>query len=182
MRNIIDMYPDYFINKTNIEVLKGEQLQLDDEEKAIEMLSKEFFIDSAEHSLPHWCSFVGIDYDDSLPVEVVRSNIKARLKAKDVTTVAVIKSIAETYSNGQCEVIENYNDYSFVVKFISQIGVPSRISEIEKQIEALKPAHLAFEFEFKYRTWGQILDMSKSWRYYKEKSHSWRDIKEKGVL
>lgn len=180
--NIIEMYPDYFVNDVNVKVLKGEQLQLDAEEQAIELLSREFFIDTAEYSLPHWCRFVGIDYDSSVDVNTMRSNIKARLKSREVTTISVIKNIAESYSNGKCEVIENYDDYSFTIKFVSNFGVPSRIDEIEKQVELLKPAHLAFSFELKYRTWRHIIEYAKTWRYYKEKGLSWEDIKEKGVL
>lgn len=181
MFNLIELYPDHLQNKTISEILKVEQYQLELEEKAIDNLIREFFIDTATFSLDTWAKFAGIEDDPLLDLDVRRSNIKAALKAKEVTTVEVIKSIAESYSNGTCEIIEDYANYKFTVKFTGTVGVPSRIDEIRKIIDKVKPAHLAYDFEYKYRTWNDIKAYGKTWNEWKAYGKTWKDLRE-GVL
>lgn len=181
MFNLIELYPDHLQNKTISEILKVEQYQLELEEKAIDNLIREFFIDTATFSLDTWAKFAGIEDDPLLDLDVRRSNIKAALKAKEVTTVEVIKPIAESYSNGTCEIIEDYANYKFTVKFTGTVGVPSRIDEIRKIIDKVKPAHLAYDFEFKYRTWNDIKAYGKTWNEWKAYGKTWKDLRE-GVL
>lgn len=181
MFNILDMYPEHLKNKTIKEILRVEQEQLELEEKAIDNLIREFFIDTATFSLDTWAKFAGIEDDPLLELDIRRSNIKAALKSKETTTVEVIKSIAESYSNGTCEIIEDYANYKFTVKFTGTVGVPSRIDEIRKIIDKVKPAHLAYDFEFKYRTWNDIKAYGKTWNEWKAYGKTWKDLRE-GVL
>lgn len=181
MFNLIELYPDHLQNKTISEILKVEQYQLELEEKAIDNLIREFFIDTATFSLDTWAKFAGIEDNPLLDLDIRRSNIKAALKSKEVTTVEVIKSIAESYSNGTCEIIEDYANYKFTVKFTGTVGVPSRIDEIRKIIDKVKPAHLAYDFEFKYRTWNDIKAYGKTWNEWKAYGKTWKDLRE-GVL
>lgn len=181
MFNLIELYPDHLQNKTISEILKVEQEQLELEEKAIDNLIREFFIDTATFSLDTWAKFAGIEDDPLLDLDIRRSNIKAALKSKETTTIEVIKSIAESYSNGTCEVVEDYANYKFTVKFTGTVGVPSRIDEIRKIIDKVKPAHLDYDFEFKYRTWNDIKALGKTWGYWKSLGKTWKDLRE-GVL
>ena len=178
MFNLIELYPDHLQNKTISEILKVEQYQLELEEKAIDNLIREFFIDTATFSLDTWAKFAGIEDDPLLDLDIRRSNIKAALKAKETTTVEVIKNIAESYSNGTCKVIEDYANYKFTVKFTGTVGVPSRIDEIRKIIDKVKPAHLAYDFEFKYRTWNDIKAYGKTWNEWKALGKTWKDLRE----
>ena len=178
MFDLIELYPDHLQNKTIREILKTEQHQLELEEKAMDGLMREFFIDTATFSLGTWAKFAGVEDNLLLDIDIRRSNIKAALKAKETTTVEVIKSIAESYSNGTCEVIEDYANYEFTVKFTGTVGVPSRIDEIRKIIDKVKPAHLAYDFEFKYRTWNDIKAMGKTWNEWKALGKTWKDLRE----
>lgn len=178
MFNLIELYPDHLQNKTISEILKVEQEQLELEEKAIDNLIREFFIDTATFSLDTWAKFAGIEDDPLLDLDIRRSNITAALKSKETTTIEVIKSIAESYSNGTCEVVEDYANYKFTVKFTGTVGVPSRIDEIRKIIDKVKPAHLAYDFEFKYRTWGDIKRLGKTWNDWKKLGKTWKDLRE----
>lgn len=178
MFNLIELYPEHLQNKTISEILKVEQYQLELEEKSIDNLIREFFIDTATFSLDTWAKFAGIEDDPLLELDIRRSNIKAALKSKETTTVEVIKSIAESYSNGTCEIIEDYANYKFTVKFISIVGVPKKINEIRKIIDKVKPAHLNYDFEFKYRTWGDIKRLGKTWNEWKALGKTWKDLRE----
>lgn len=177
MINLIELYPDHLINMTTEEIFTAYGYQLEELELSIDALVNEFFIASATFSLPMWCSFAGIDYDSDLPIDIIRSNILAALKAKETTTVEVIKNIVESYSNGTCEVIEHYGRYQFTIKFVGIVGVPKKIGEIRKIIDKLKPAHLNYDFEFKYITWGDTNEFGKPAKWYKAKGLTWLDVR-----
>lgn len=177
MFKLIDLYPDHYLNRTMEEILKAQETQLEKIEWGIEDLVKEFFIESAIHSLPMWCKFAGIDFDGNLPIDILRGNVLAALKAKETTTVEVIKNIVESYSNGTCDVIEHYDRYAFTIKFVGIVGVPKRIDEIKKIIDKLKPAHLNYDFEFKYITWGDTKEFGKPAKWYKAKGLTWLDVR-----
>lgn len=179
---LIELYPSFLHCKTMEEILKQEEIILTEEENDISNLVKEFFIGSATNSLAIWAKFAGIEDNENLDIGMRRSNIKAALKAKDITTLQVIKNVVESYTNGRCEIIENYKDYSFKIKFVSSVGVPSRIEEIKRIINKLKPAHLDYLFEFRYRTHGDIKKTGKTCGYFKEKRLTCRYLREKEVI
>lgn len=177
MKDLIELYPSFLSSKIFTKIIEAEQTQIEREELDIKNLEKEFFIDSAVVSLPLWAEFAGIEDNMLLDLDIRRSNIKAALKSMQTTTPLVVKNIAESYSNGNCEVVENYSDYSFIVKFISTIGVPSRIDEIKKIIDKVKPAHLNYDFKFRYITWGDTKKDNLPASWYKEKGYTWEDVK-----
>lgn len=176
--NFIGHYPEHHNNKTTNEVLKAEEIELNKEYEAIEVLKREFFLETAIESLPMWAKFAGIEDNEDLEIDIRRSNILAALKTRDITNVDVIKNIAESYTNGTCRVIENYADYSFTIEFISTVGVPRKIEEIKKSIDTVKPAHLAYSFKFRYITWGDTKNLGKPASWYKDKGLTWEDVKE----
>ena len=55
--------------------------------------------------------------------------------------------------------------------------MPKKISEIRKIIDKLKPAHLNYDFEFKYITWGDTKNLGKPASWYKSKNFTWKDIR-----
>ena len=74
------------------------------------------------------------------------------LRGIGVTNIARIKNIVESFTNGKVEVITDNPHYFFKVKFISEMGIPPRINDVRKAIDKVKPAHLDYDFEFKYNT------------------------------
>lgn len=182
IRDLESYFPQVYLNSYVKEVLRCCQIEIEQLFDDLILAEKEYFISSATYSLPWWSNLAGIDYDKNVDTETSRSNILARIRANGITTVDVIKRIAESYSNGKCEVIENFGDYSFVVRFVSTVGIPNRIDEIKKIIDKVKPAHLNYKFDFKYRTWDEILKLGKTWSYFEEKGYTWDDLKGRGDL
>lgn len=99
------------------------------------------------------------NYDKS--VEQRRSHIVSKYRGNSNATVDLIKSVAESFSNGEVEVIEKYPNYCFIVKFISKKGIPPNIEDLKKEIERIKHAHLGVEYEFTYTVWLELID--KTW-------------------
>lgn len=181
IKDLIEYFPYCYRSEYLSEVVRCCQIEVEQLFSDIVDSEKEYMVSTATYTLDYWSRFAGIDYISDVDIDTMRSSIMASMKSNGTTTVALIKSIAESYSNGTCEIIEDYANYNFTVKFTGTVGVPSRIDEIRKIIDKVKPAHLAYDFEFKYRTWNDIKAYGKTWNEWKAYGKTWKDLRE-GVL
>lgn len=103
------------------------------------------------------------------------------LRGIGVTNIARIKNIVESFTNGKVEVITDNPHYFFKVKFVSEMGIPPRINDVKKAIDKVKPAHLDYDFEFKYNTWDDIKRAGITWDYCKTHGITWEDLRTKDL-
>lgn len=103
-----------------------------------------------------------------------RSRIISKLRGQGTTTAEMIRTVASSYINGEVEVIEHSGQYSFTVKFVSIIGVPPHIQDLTAAILEIKPAHLAFDYQYTYRTWGQL----QAYTWGQLSGNTWADLRE----
>ena len=87
----------------------------------------------------------------------------------------MIKNTAEAFSGGEVEVIENFEEYSFIVKFVGVKGIPKNITLFKQMIEEIKPAHLSYKLDFTYTTWGMIQEKTMLWDDVK--TNTWNEIR-----
>ncbi len=80
----------------------------------------------------------------------------AKMRSAGTTTVAMLKSVAESYANGNVTVTEYYADYKFTITFVSTRGIPAQMDKLKAAVEKIKPAHLAVEYVYTYVTHGEI--------------------------
>ncbi|WP_241674629.1 putative phage tail protein [Paenibacillus luteus] len=66
----------------------------------------QMFVDTSTWGLARWERIFGITTDIAKPIDQRRSVVKSRLRGVGTVTPAMIKSIAEAYSNGTVEVTE----------------------------------------------------------------------------
>ena len=121
-----------------------------------------------------WEEAYGIPVDLSRPLEFRRTRVISKLRGQGTSTVEMIQSVAESFTNGRAEIVEHNDEFYFVVRFVSQYGVPPNIEDLQAAINEIKPAHLAFIFEYLYRTWGQV----KPFTWGALAMRQWRDVKE----
>ena len=110
-----------------------------------------------------------------------RSLLISILRGIGVTNIAKIKNIVESFTHGEVEVITDNPHYFFKVKFVSEMGVPPRINDVKKAIDKVKPAHLDYDFEFKYNTWDDIKRAGITWDYCKTHGITWEDLRTKDL-
>ena len=178
IKDLIEYFPFCYRSEYLSDIVRCCQVEVEQLFSDIVDSEKEYMVSTATYTLEYWSRFVGIDYISDVDIDTMRSSIMASMKSNGTTTVALVKSIAESYSNGTCEIIEDYSNYKFTVKFTGTVGVPSRIDEIRKIIDKVKPAHLAYDFEFKYRTWDDIKALGKTWNEWKKLGKTWNDLRE----
>jgi hypothetical protein len=156
--DILKSYVPDFILQSAIfqEIYNVQGGELDSLNNAVNDILNQCFIDSATWGLNYWESFAGIITDETKPYEYRRSVVKSKVRGYGTVNIGLIESVAESYANGQVQITEHNDLYSFDVKFISTVGQPPNLSDLQNAIEIIKPAHLAVTYTFIYNTY-QIL-------------------------
>ncbi len=88
----------------------------------------------------------------------------------------MIANTAASYSNGEVEVIENPDNYSFIIKFVGSKGIPANMADLAITIEEIKPAHLAFSFEYTWMTWNEFENYNKTFDEWDMLNLSWDEF------
>lgn len=107
---------------------------------------------TATWGLELWERELGIPTEAEKPYSLRRSRVNSKLRSQGVTTIAMIKNIAESFSNGIVDIIEHPEVYQFDVKFVGTLGRPPNMEDLTAAIEEIKPAHLAYRYIFLYVT------------------------------
>jgi hypothetical protein len=145
----------------------------------VDELLRQFSVDTAtEKGLPYWEEFAGINTDISKAIEDRRSVIKSKLRGAGTITVNLIKSVAESYANGQVNVIEDNDNYQFTVKFVSTKGIPPNLEDLKNAIEEIKPTHLKVNYSFTFTTWGEVKNIT--WDVVK--TGTWEQLKTREIV
>jgi chorismate mutase len=136
------------------------------------------FVSTATRALERWEKMLAIPVDNAKETAYRRDVILSKIKGGGTVTPALIKTVAESYNNGEVDVIEHPETYSFEVKFIGTRGIPPNLSDLQNAIHELKPAHLAVTYTFTYTTWGEV----KQTTWAVVKTGTWEDLKTRRVI
>lgn len=183
--NIEENESDYFVDLTkyvpsflceikelkNLYEIEGKKLGLLWHQ--IEDLQKQFFITTATWGLVQWEKEYGIETNFSQSYEQRREILLAKKRGRGTTTKAMIKSVAEAFSGGEVEVIEQNEQYAFIVRFVGVKGIPRNMQSFIDALEEIKPAHLGYVFEYTYSTWDNLKESA--WNVLREKT--WDEVK-----
>lgn len=122
-------------------------------EKISDIAEYELFAKTADEWLPLWEAAYGITSDPSKPIAERRSRLMSKVRGAGTTTAEMIKQVVSSFANSDCQVIEHNDDYRFDIKFVGTIGIPPNMDDVTAAIEEIKPAHLAYQFIYLFRTW-----------------------------
>jgi uncharacterized protein YmfQ (DUF2313 family) len=123
---------------------------------AINETLDECFVTTTSKLLGYWETIYGLSVDTTKTDTVRRERIKAKMRGVGTTTKQMIIDTARAYSGGEVEVTENPSGFSFVIKFVGTRGIPDNMEALTLTIEEIKPAHLAFTFEYTYKLWSEV--------------------------
>lgn len=171
--------PDFLLQSAVFQAVYGTQeAELDTLKGCIQGILNQAYIDTATWGLKYWEEFLGIKVDEAKPVEHRRSYIKSRLRGVGTVTVELLKNVAQSYDNGGIDVIEHNNTYSFEIKFNDIRGIPPNLSDLQKAMNEIKPAHLGVTYTFTYTAWGEV----KAGIWGQIKTGTWGELKTREVI
>lgn len=124
-----------------------------DIQKYKELLFIAFF---NEQQVANYERFMNLEFKKGWSLQDRKDRIIYTLLSKNIFTPQVLKEQAKIFTNGEIEVIEDYGNYSFTIKFTSVVGIPQNLDNFKNFIYINKPAHLNFSIEFRYNTHNQV--------------------------
>lgn len=138
-------------------ILQVEGEEFDTLRTDVDDLKKQLFVDTATWGLQFWEKEFGLPAKSGLSYEERRSRVKGKVRGIGKVGSGLIRSVAESYSNGEVNV-----DFDGIIdiKFIGTRGIPTAITELEKQIEDIVPAHLMVQYYFTYLIWNEFENMT----------------------
>lgn len=153
--NLIEKLPYFYENSIDTTIQNSLSLECETLHKEIEDTLSQFFVDDCTWGLEYWEKMLGIGKNNH-DIITRRENIKARMRTRGTSTLEVIKNVCEAYSNGEVDIIQDYANYSFKIKFVSNIGMPRAFDELDRTVNEIKPCHLAHSYEFTFTTNSEI--------------------------
>lgn len=174
MRALIARYPDFYAGSPEFvdmqNALEPEALAL---WTARDSLMDQLCVNTATWGLQYWEQTLGITVEQGKDLEHRRSRIRSKLRGSGVTTVALIESVAESFSNGDVAVTEYPQAYRLEIKFVGTIGIPPNLEDLTASLREILPAHLAWNYVMVCNTW----DMTAQHTWDELRQRSWDDVK-----
>ena len=137
-------------------------------------LLKQLFVDTATWGLTSWEEEYGIKTNLNLSYEERREIVKAKRRGQGTCTVELLKNVAEAFSGGEVNIIENTAPYTFTIQFVGVKGIPRNMQGLKEAINDIKPAHMLYDFKYTYTNWN-YLD-SKNLSYNNAELLTWDEI------
>lgn len=134
------------------------------------------FVKTATDLLSRYEKIHGLSVDVTKSDTFRRERIIAKAKGTGTITKKMLEDVAKSYSNGDVEVIENHENYSFVVKFIGTRGIPANMADLIITIDEIKPAHLSYTFEYSFTTWDEIDGYNKTFDEWDGLNLTWDEL------
>lgn len=152
---------------------------IDDEFALLKFYIKELldqcFIDTATWGLEELEKRYKIKTDLAKSYEERREIIKAKRIGYGTISKKLIREVAQAFSGGEVEIVENPDNYSFIVRFIGVKGIPRNLGSFKDMLDSVKPAHLSYEFKFTYTIWDFLL--SKKLKWEADKNKTWESLR-----
>ncbi|SNT18584.1 hypothetical protein SAMN05446037_104913 [Anaerovirgula multivorans] len=175
--SLMKFMPEYYrTSKVATNLINVEEEELQSFKKKLEETLNQFYVDTSTFTLERWEREVGIPVNNTKPAAYRRSVIKSKIRGSGTITVKLIKNVSESFTNGEVEVIENPECYSFTIRFISVMGVPPNIDDLKEAIEEIKPAHLMVEYSYRYLIWNDFDNAHKTWDQWDALNLTWDEF------
>lgn len=150
-QGMLVMLPAYYDTENVRAVLDTQGKEFDALKTLLQYIIDQLFVTSASGwGLDWWEQELGLPTVAGKPDSERRSRILSKLRGMGTVTVNLMEVIAEAYDNGDIELIDHPEDYYFIIKFISHLGVPPNLADVMEALEEAKPAHLEVVYEYKY--------------------------------
>ena len=150
-QRMVDSAPDYYATS---DLYKSMQQAIADELDRVEAnnadLEKQRSIMTATWGLRYFEQELGIPVNESDPYDIRRSRVLAKWRGVGKFSAALIKSVAQAFSNGEVDVTVFPSTYTVVVTFTGTRGVPPNLDDCKAAIENIVHAHLGVEYKFIY--------------------------------
>lgn len=150
--------PHWRASKVFREIMNAEGSEFDGLLSAIADIQNQLDIDRATWGLAIYEKELGLQTDVGKPLADRRSVVKSKMRGTGKADAALIKLVADAYTNGDVEV--TFPDGVIRIRFVNVLGAPPNLGDLTDTIEEIRPAHLPFAFEYLYLMINQVQQLT----------------------
>ncbi|MNB98372.1 hypothetical protein D3C75_456210 [compost metagenome] len=129
-------------------------LSMDNFDEQMDDFIAQIDINTATWALPVYEKELGIVTDINKAITERREQVISRWRVTGKTGAAEIKLVADSYLNGDVEVVL---DNGVTIEFTSIYGVPTGIEDLKKVLHSIVPAHLRVNYTFRYALYSEYV-------------------------
>ncbi|MBQ7144660.1 MAG: DUF2313 domain-containing protein [Oscillospiraceae bacterium] len=156
--------PDYYANSPEMgelqRVLGGEVGAL---RNAVEDFAAQLSPLTATWGLSAWETAVAAGTNETVPLNVRRGAVLAKLRTPPITTAAVVLELAEAAFGGSCSVTVDAAASTVTIRSMETRGIPEGLSSLTATLRIIMPAHLRWVYGIRHYTWAEIMAMYPTW-------------------
>lgn len=138
-------FPEFMLKNPDVaEILKVCQKELDRFFNYLEFMRSQTSIITSSIYLERYEKMFGLSTNKSISNEERVNCIITKLNTRTNATVAVIETVISSSTGCQVKIIEEYDQYTFVIEITRNKNKMVDVEGIKKTLETIKPAHLAY--------------------------------------
>lgn len=147
----------------SVAIIETEATEIELLHSRIADVLNQFNVESSTWGLKAYEYEVGVTTDVIKPIDQRKSVVVSKLRGAGVTTRELIENVAEAYANADVEVTEDNPHYNVIVKFVGVLGIPPNMSDLERSLREIIPAHMIYTLVFTYLTWDMLDTANMTW-------------------
>lgn len=148
---MMDSTPQYYQFSTVFEAIQTAQGdEYDSQEAKNEDLRLQLYIMTATWGLLYWEEVLGLPTNLAESYSIRRSKVLSLWRGVGNFSAELIKTVCESFSNGEVDVIVDIPGLAITVKFVGTMGIPPNMGDLEAVIDNLIHAHLGVGYTFTY--------------------------------
>ena len=150
-RKLTDLLPERYLASPEVGAAAGIIWVLGEvfRARALDWLAQ-LCIDTATWGIVHWEREYGVTPQATDTLDDRRSRVKAKLRAPQTVTAAMLENLTDSYINGQSEVTELPREHKVKIRFNGEYGVPANLESLTAALLEVLPSHVVYEYLYRY--------------------------------
>lgn len=150
-RKLTDLLPERYLASPEVGAAAGIIWVLGEvfRARALDWLAQ-LCIDTATWGIVHWEREYGITPQATDTLDDRRSRVKAKLRAPQTVTAAMLENLTDSYINGQSTVTELPREHKVKIRFNGEYGVPANLASLTGALLEVLPSHVVYECLYRY--------------------------------
>lgn len=152
-RKLTDLLPERYLNSPEVGAAAGIIWVLGEvfRARALDWLAQ-LTIDTATWGVVHWEREYGVIPQITDTLDDRRSRVKAKLRAPQTTTRAMLANVAAAYAAGAVSTVEEFpREHRVQFRFASSGVFPTALDALTESLHEVMPSHVVFDYRFSYQ-------------------------------
>ena len=150
-RKLTDLLPERYLASPEVGAAAGIIWVLGEvvRARALDWLAQ-LTIDTATWGIVYWEREYGVTPQATDTLDDRRSRVKAKLRAPQTVTAAMLENLTDSYINGQSTVTELPREHKVKIRFNGEYGVPANLASLTGALLEVLPSHVVYEYLYRY--------------------------------